>query len=132
MRRVPGRDRRALGRLRASGNLHPCRELPGRGIRGDRGPHVVGGGGQVDLAGDLEFTAHDWDSFVFVMVGCSATTKRCGRPPGAASSWYFATSQLTASASSAAKAARSFADANRTSLSIPSVASCLPAALAPV
>ena len=36
------------------------------------------------------------------------------------------------SASSAANAARSLADANRTSLSMPSVASGLPAALAPV
>jgi len=51
-----------------------------------------------------------------VMVGWSATTNRCGRPPGAASSWYFATRPLTASASSTANAARSFADANRTSL----------------
>jgi hypothetical protein len=53
-------------------------------------------------------------------------------PAGAASSWYFATRPFTASASSAANAARSLADANRTSLSIPSVASGLPAALAPV
>ena len=74
-----------------------------------------------------------WGSFLFlVIVGCSATTNRCERPPGAAASWYFATRPLTASASSAANAARSAADANRTSLSIPSVASGLPAAPAPV
>ncbi len=58
--------------------------------------------------------------------------KRCERPPGAASSWYLETRPLTASASSAANAARSFADAKRTSLSMPRVASGLPAALAPV
>jgi len=51
---------------------------------------------------------------------------------GAASSWYFATSPLTAVASSAANAARSFAEANRTSLSIPSVASVWPASPAPL
>ena len=67
----------------------------------------------------------------FVIVGWSATTNRCERPPGAASSWYFATRPFTASASSTANAARSLADANRTSLSIPSVASGLPAAPRP-
>src|SRR5215210_2270123 len=64
------------------------------------------------------------------MVGCSATTNRCGRPPPGAASWYLATRPLTASASSPANAARSLADAKRTSLSMPSVASGLPAALA--
>ena len=107
VRRVPGRDRRPLGRRGAGGDLHPRRELPGRGVGGDRGPDVVRGGGQVDLAGDLECAAHDWGSLFFVMVGCRATTNRCGRPPAAASSWYFATRPLTASASSAANAARS-------------------------
>src|SRR5215213_68111 len=132
VRRVPGRDRRALGRAGAGRDLHPGRELPGRGVRGDRGPDVLRGGGEVDLAGDLECAAHGLGSFVFVMVGCRATTNRCGRPPGAASSWYFATRPLTASASSAANAARSAAEANLTSLSMPRVASGLPAALAPV
>src|SRR3981081_1646952 len=130
--RVPGRDGRPLGRLGAGGDLHPRRELPGRSIGSDRGPDVVRGGGQVDLADDLEFTAHESGSLLFVMVGCSATTNRCVRPRGAPSSWYFATRPLTASANSTANAARSFADANRTSLSIPRVASGLPAALAPV
>src|ERR1700750_596322 len=132
VRRGPGRDRRARGRLGAGGDLHPGREHPGRGLGGDRGPDVFRGGGQVDLAADLELAAHDRDSLGFVMVGCSATTKRWGRPPGADSSWYLATSPLTAVASSAANAARSWADAKRTSLSIPSVASGLPAAVAPV
>src|SRR5205823_3919285 len=110
-------------------DLHAGREHPRRGRGGDRRPDVGGGGGQVDLSLDLEFTAHVLGSLSFVMVGCSATTNRCGRPPGANSSWYFATRPLTASASSAAKAARSLADANRTSLSIPRVATGLPASL---
>ena len=59
---------RALGRRGAGGDLHPGRELPGRGVGGDRGPDVVRGGGQVDLAGDLELTAHDWGS-LFVRDG---------------------------------------------------------------
>src|SRR4051794_26889149 len=146
MRRIPGRDRRALGRPAAGGDLHPGREHPGRRLGGGRppdrrrrgGPVGPPGGlappahGGVALAGDLELTAHGVDSLTFVRVGCSATTNRCGRPPGAASSWYFATRRLTESASSAANAARCFADAKRTSLSIPRVASGLPAALAPV
>src|SRR4051794_33547258 len=81
---------------RAGGDLHPRREHPGRGGGGDGGPDVVRGGGQVDLAGDLELAAHDWvGSLAFVMVGCRATTNRCERPPGAASSWYLATRPLT-------------------------------------
>ena len=59
VRRVPGRDGRPLGRFAAGGDLHPGRELPGRRLGGDRGPDVLRRGGQVDLAGDLELTAHD-------------------------------------------------------------------------
>ncbi len=40
-------------------DLHPGRELPGGGLRGDRGPHVLRGCGQVYLAGDLESAAHE-------------------------------------------------------------------------
>jgi hypothetical protein len=58
----------------------------------------------------------------FVIFGCSATTKRWSRPRVACSSWYLATRPLTASASSTTNAARSLADANRISLSMPSVA----------
>src|SRR6478672_6154156 len=132
VRRVPGHDRRPLGRRGSGGDLHARREHPRRGVGCDRGPDVVRGGGQVDLAGDLELATHDWGSLLFVMVGCRAATNRCERPPGAASSWYFATRPLTAFFRSTANAARSFADANRTSLSIPRVASGLPAALARV
>ena len=64
------------------------------------------------------------------MLGCSATTKRWSRPRAAFSSWYLATSALTESASSAANAARSVAEAKRISLSMPSVATGFPAALA--
>ena len=82
MRRVPRRHGRALGGRAAGGDLHARRELPGGGIGGHRGPDVVGGGGQVDLAADLEFAAHDGDSSVvgLVILGCRATTKRCSRP----------------------------------------------------
>src|SRR5689334_11778334 len=128
MGRVPGLDRRAVRRLGAGGDLHAGGEHPRGGVRGDRGPDIVGGGGKVDLAADFELAAHDCGSLVvFVIFGCSATTNRCGRPPGADSAWYLATSPFTVSASSAANAARSLADANRTSLSIPIVASGLPA-----
>src|SRR3954447_5463648 len=101
----------SAGRAAVGGDFQAGRELPGRGAGRDRRPHVVGGGGQVDLAGDLECAAHDSGSFGFAMAGWRATTNRCERPPGAASSWYFATRPFTASASSAANAARAFADA---------------------
>ncbi len=48
------------------------------------------------------------------------------------SSWYLLTSAATAAASSSAKAARSAADANRTSPSMAKVASGLPALVEPV
>ncbi len=60
--RVPGGHRRVLGRHRSRGNLHAGRELPRGCVRGDRRPHLPRGGGQVDLACDLEFTAHDLGS----------------------------------------------------------------------
>src|SRR5207237_227151 len=84
-------------------------------VGGDRRPDVVRGGRQVDLADDLELAAHGLRSFSWVMLGCSATTKRWSRPRAAFASWYLATRALTDSASSAANAARSRAEAKRIS-----------------
>src|SRR4029077_6186750 len=97
-----------------------------------------GGDGLPDFlrrAGDLEFDlegsasggflfhAHDGSlSSEFCGSGWATTIKRCARPPGADSSWYFETSLVMASASSALNAARSAGDRKRTTLSTASVA----------
>ena len=57
------------------------------------------------------------------MLGCRATTSRWSRPRRAPGSWYLATRSATAPASSSANAARSAAEANRTSPSSANVAS---------
>src|SRR5947209_672583 len=62
--------------------------------------------------------------------GCATTTRRCARPPGADSSWYFETSFVMATVSSLLKAARSVADRKRTSVSTAKVARRLPASFA--
>src|SRR5262245_34292882 len=62
--------------------------------------------------------------------GWAMSTRRCARPPGLDSSWYFETSWVMAAVSSAVNAARSAADRNRTSVSTASVARALPASLA--
>src|SRR4029077_20702983 len=59
--------------------------------------------------------------------GWATTTRRCARPPGADSSWYFETSLAMASVSSWLNAARSVGDRKRTSVSTARVASRLPA-----
>src|SRR6202023_3646639 len=96
-------------------------------------------GAAEDLDFDLDGTAsggfflhaHDgslgWD---FWGRGCATTTRRCARPPGADSSWYFETSFVMASASSLLKAARSVADRKRTSVSTARVAKRLPVSFA--
>ena len=67
-----------------------------------------------------------------VTLGWTATTTRWSRPPAAAGSWYLATRPATAPASSSAKAARSAAEAKRTSPSIAKVATRWRALAAPV
>src|SRR5271169_2759094 len=84
---------------------------------------------RLGAAGDLDFNLDGTPSrgfFVhahngslgldFCGIGCATTTRRCARPPGADSSWYFATSFVMASVSSLLKAARSVADRKRTSV----------------
>ncbi len=66
----------------------------------------------------------------FCGIGCATITRRCKRPPGADSSWYFETSFVTASVSSWLKAARSVADRKRTSVSTARVARRLPVSFA--
>ena len=62
------------------------------------------------------------------MLGCSATTSRCARPPGAFWWWYRAARSLIVSLSSWANSARSAAEANLISLSMANVATGWPAA----
>src|SRR6266496_6501721 len=83
----------------------------------------LGAAGDLDF--DLDRTAsggfflHAHDGFLgsdFCGRGCATITRRCARPPGADSSWYFETSLVMASVSSWLKAARSVADRKRTSV----------------
>src|SRR5580704_2395133 len=61
---------------------------------------------------------------------CATITRRCARPPGADSSWYFETSFAMASVSSLLKAARSVAERKRISESTARVANRLPVSFA--
>src|SRR4029079_18777202 len=94
-------------------------------------------------AGDFEFDLHRTASVGFLLHahhgslvsdffarGCATITRRCARPPGADSSWYFETSFAMASVSSWLKAARSVADRKQTSVSTARVAKRLPDAFA--
>src|SRR5208283_303130 len=115
------------------------RHEPGRNTRprGDGLPDFLRRAGDLDF--DLDgmasrgffLYAHDgslgWD---FCGRGCATITRRCARPPGADSSWYFETSFVMASVSSLLKAARSAADRKRTSVSTARVARRLPVSFA--
>src|SRR6266567_2642919 len=102
---------------------------PGRNTRtgGEGLPHVL------RCAGDFEFNLNGTATVGFFLhahdgsLGCATITRRCGRPPGADASWYFATSLVMAAASSAVNAARSAGDRKRTSVSTARVARRLPA-----
>src|SRR5437763_14240498 len=148
-RRIPGRHDGTGLHARAEVHLHrdglPVallelrRHEPGRNTR-------PGGDGLPDFlrrAGDLDFNldrtapggfllhAHAGSlGSAFCGRGCATTTRRCRRPPGADSSWYFDTSFVMASVSSLLNAARSVADRKRTSVSTARVARRLPASLA--
>src|SRR5208337_4762310 len=116
---------------------------PGPG--GDGGPDLVRASWDFGLSALLEWVAHQDSSVSAAMVavaavgavlagtlGWTAITRWCSRPPSACSSWYFATSEVTASTSSLVKAARSAAEANRTRPSIANVASFFCVRVAPV
>src|SRR5260221_6969839 len=144
--RIAGRHHGAYFNARTEGVLH-CHGLPVALV--DLGWHEpgrntwTGGEGLPDFlrrAGDFEFDqngtatvgfflhAHDGSlELDFCGRGCATTIRRCARPPGADSSWYFETSLVMASASSALKDARSAGDRKRTSVSTARVARRLPA-----
>src|SRR5207245_7959077 len=148
-RRIPGRHDGTGLHARAEVHLHrdglPVallelrRHEPGRNTRpgGDGLPDFLRRAGDLDF--DLDGTAsggfflHAHDGFLgsdFCGRGCATTTRRCARPPGADSSWYFETSFVMASVSSLLNAARSVADRKRTSVSTARVAGRLPASFA--
>src|SRR6266571_625390 len=145
-RRIPGRHGRTGLQARAEIKRHRdglsvalfelCRHEPGRDTRpgGDGLPDFLRRAGDLDF--DLDRTAsgglfrHTHDDSLGLDVcgtGWATTTRRCTRPPGVDSSWYFETSFVMASASSALKAARSAGDRKRTSVSTARVARRLPA-----
>src|SRR5271156_4950920 len=148
-RRIPGRHGGTGLHARAEVQLHRNglsvallelgRHEPGRNTRpgGDGLPDFLRRAGDLDFdldgtaSGGFFLHAHDgslkWD---FCGRGCATTTRRCARPPGADSSWYFETSFVMASVSSLLKAARSVADRKRTSVSTARVARRLPASFA--
>src|SRR5258706_1966394 len=145
-RRIPRRQRRTRLHARAELQLHRnrlpalllhlARYEPGRNPR-------PGGDGAPDFlrrAGDFEFDLDGTASGGFLLhthdgslgSGCcgrgwATTIRRCARPPGADSLWYFETSFVMAAASSAVNAARSAGDRKRTSVSTARVARRLPA-----
>src|SRR5664279_907174 len=114
------------------------------GSGGDGVPDLLRCCRQLGFADDFEFSGHGQSSVVrlvlgsgvfsapggWVMLGCRAVMRRCRRPPPALSSWYLAIRPSRAAPSSAAKAARSAAEANLISLSIAKVASSFRAAFA--
>src|SRR5262249_28124202 len=115
------------------------RHEPGRNPRpgGNGLPDFLRRAGDLDL--DLDRTAsrgfflHAHDGSLgsgFCGRGWATTTRRCARPPAADASWYFETSFVMASVSSAVNAARSVADRKRTSVSTARVARRLPASFA--
>src|SRR5262249_58952907 len=96
-------------------------------------PDLLRGAGDLDFdldgtaSGGFFLHAHDGSlGLDFCGRGCATTTRRCARPPGADASWYFETSFVTASVSSAVNAARSAGDRKRTSVSTARVARRLP------
>src|SRR4051794_33313256 len=146
-RRIPGRHDGARVHARAEVHRHrnglPIaylerrRHEPGRNTRpgGDRLPDFLRRAGDLDF--DLDRTAsggfllHAHDGSLDVCGrGCATITRRCARPPGADSSWYFETSLAIASVSSSLNAARSVADRKRTSVSTARVARRLPVCFA--
>src|SRR5271155_3003463 len=148
-RRIPGRYDGTRLHARAEVQLHRdglpisllklSRHEPGRNTRpgGDGLPDFLRRAGDLDFdlhrtaSGGFFLHAHD-DSLRsdFCVRGCATTIRRCARPPGADSSWYFETSFVMASVSSLLKAARSVADRKRTSVSTARVARRLPASFA--
>src|SRR5437867_4306654 len=148
-RRIPGRADGTRLHARAESHRHRHgrrvallelrRHEPGRNPRpgGDGLPDFLRRAGDLDF--DLDRTAsggfflHAHDGSLVLDVrgrGCATTTRRCARPPGADSSWYFETNFVMASVSSLLKAARSVADRKRTSVSTARVARRLPASFA--
>src|SRR6185437_12087709 len=102
--------------------------------RRDRRPDLVRRGVDGELLAYLEWMRHSYSSSAggsasSVMLGCTATTSRCGRP---VSVWYLPISPVSASMSSPTNAARSAGFANRTSASSPNVASGWLARAAPL
>src|SRR6202035_2137118 len=103
--------------------------------RRDRLPYLVRGGVDRELVAYLEWMRHirccssAGGSASSVMLGCTATIRRCGRP---VSVWYLLIIPASASLSSPKNAARSAGLANRTSASSPNVASGLLARAAPL
>src|SRR5262249_55534620 len=119
--------------------LELSRHEPGRnyGPGCARLPDFLRGAGDLDFdldgtaSGSFFLHAHDGSlGLDFCGRGCATTTRRCARPPGPDSSWYFATSFLMASVSSLLKAARSVADRKRISVSTARVARRLPVSFA--
>src|SRR5204862_2804061 len=121
-RRIPGRHDGTGFHARAEVQRHRNRpsvallELrrhePGRNTRpsGDGAPDFLRRAGDLDF--DLDGTApggfflHAHDGSLesdFCGRGYATTTRRCARPPGADTSWYFETSLVMASASSLLK-----------------------------
>src|SRR5258707_520398 len=116
--------------------LHLARYEPGRNPR----PGGDGAAGFLRRAGDFEFDLDGTASGGFLLhthdgslgSGCcgrgwATTIRRCARPPGADSLWYFETSFVMAAASSAGNAARSAGDRKRTPGSTARAARRLPA-----
>src|SRR6202040_271760 len=148
-RRIPGRHGGTGLHARAEVQRHRnglpvellelSRHEPGRDTRpgGDGLPDFLRRAWDLDF--DLDGTAsggfflHAHDGSLgsdFCGRGCATTTRRCARPPGADSSWYFDTSFVMASVSSWLKAARSVADRKPTSVSTARVARRLPVSFA--
>src|SRR5664279_3083885 len=145
VRRFPDGHRTAERRLATRPGLVLHGPQPAAGSGGDGVPDLLRCCRQLGFADDFEFSGHGQSSVVrlvlgsgvfsapggWVMLGCRAVMRRCRRPPPALSSWYLAIRPSSAAPSSAAKAARSAAEANLISLSIAKVANSFRAAPAP-